>query len=999
MKRLAKQKLRWLLYAATITNLSIGSAFAQKASEFRVDGLVVDAENQPLAGANVVLNQNDVAMSSDVAGKFVVAVRTGDKLTISLVGYLSKTVSVNNDTTLIIQLNTELNNLEEVVVTGYGSTSRRNVTGSISKINMSETETLPNTNVSQAIRGRVAGVQFVDNGRPGQGGSILIRGQRSITAGNDPLIVLDGIIFNGALANINPSDIASMEILKDASATAIYGSRAANGVVLITSKRGSSDRPTIAFNMFAGFSDWSHRLTLLTPERYITQLLDYRREIGLPANIEDVENYLSVPEAEQYRAGKTIDPWDIIAQDGGSQSYNINVSGQSGRTNYFMSGSLTREQGLVLGEKADRSAVRINIENDISNWLKIGVNTQFAVRDGSGVSANLGQAYFLSPYGKLYHDEEQERPVRNPSNDGISTHPLFAHMMNRNENILQNLFSNIFANIKIPFIEGLSYRLNYSPTFRSERRYNFSPIYREDGYTNLGSASKFNQGNFDWVLENILNYSREFGQSHQIDLTLMYGGNEWKMDNTTVNGSNIYNDATGWDRMQDFEQLTASSWAQVQAGISSMARINYGYRNRYLFTFTIRRDGSSVFGRNYKYGSFPSAALAWIVSDEAFLKSSNLIDFLKVRMSYGSVGNQAIDPYQSLGRSSTVRYVFGDGGPTSIGIYPSGLQNSELTWETTTTTNVGVDFTMLKGRLAGAIEAYNMDTKDLLLSRALPSPMGFSTIMANIGATNNKGIEVSLNSINVQSRNFQWNSDIVFSTNKNRIVHLYRSDLNGDGVEDDDLSNQWFIGKPIDVYFDYVFDGIYQEGDEMPSGEYPGSIRRRDVNGDGLINADDRSIIGQKQPKFRYGITNTFSYKNFSLSFFISAMHGWIQSADILRSRLGPNYTDRLVNMYDAGWWTPDNKSNSRPSLNTTNNLSFYTNRDFIRLQDVSFAYEFGNQLLDRLKFKKIRLYLSAKNLYTTTNYVGFDPEIGSANQSNLYPMARTFVFGANLNF
>lgn len=416
-----------------------------------------------------------------------------------------------------------------------------------------------------------------------------------------------------------------------------------------------------------------------------------------------------------------------------------------------------------------------------------------------------------------------------------------------------------------------------------------------------------------------------------------------------------------------------------------------------MLTFTARRDGSSVFSASHKYATFPSASFAWVVSDEPFFKGNHFVDMLKFRLSYGSVGNQAISPYQSLSRASTNRYVFGDGGSSSLGVYSSGMANSELKWETTNSTNIAVDFDLFKGRLGGTLEYYNMNTKDLLVQRSLPSMTGFPSVWTNLGATNNRGYEITLNSVNIRKGKFEWSSNFVFSQNKNKIVHLYNSDTDKDGREDDDLGNRWFIGKPVHIAFDYVFDGIYQEDDnDIPAGQQPGYIRFKDLTGDGIINAADRTIIGQTgQPKYRWGMGNTLKYGNLSLSVFINAMQGWIGS---LPFPFDPN-TNYHYNKPDVGWWTAENKSNKVPKTTYSNTLghSFWVSRDFIRIQDVSLVYNLSDKILSRAGISGLRLFLSGKNLTTFTDWLGADPESGEKFVG--IPTPRSVTIGFNLQF
>ncbi|WP_461139824.1 SusC/RagA family TonB-linked outer membrane protein [Spirosoma pomorum] len=974
-------------------------------ADITIQGRVTDKEKgEGVPGVNVLLKGTQKGTTTDVNGNYSIAVNgPGDVLVFSSVGFAAQEVTVGDRASVNVILESDSRTLGEVVVVGYGSQSRRNVTGSVAKVDMKQTENLPNTNVTQSLRGRVAGVQFTDSGRPGQNGSILIRGPRSLGGGNDPLIVLDGIFFNGSLADINPNDIESMEVLKDASAAAIYGSRAANGVILITSKRGTTRKPTLRVNAFSGISEIGRTVKLLSPERYLQKTLDYRAQSGLAADPANVASYLTTTEAANYKAGNTLDPWEAASQPGRIGSYDLSLSGRNDATNYYLSAAFTDEKGVIYNDNQKRITVRANIENQVTNWLSVGMNATFVRRDLSGREADVASIYYSSPYGTWKYPDGEPTQYSVPE-EQISGNPIRAALLTKNEEVYNNLFSNFYGLVTVPFVKGLSYRVNYSPNYRWNHIYNFT---RQDRRlpNNTTSASKYNQESFDWVLENIVTYNKQINQNHGFDVTLLYGRNHQQSESTTANANQLSSDALGWNSLTLGGTQTTTSAASQIDGISSMARLNYRFKDRYLLTLTARRDASSVFAANNKYATFPSAALAWIVSDESFMRKASFVDLLKFRLSYGAVGNQAIQPYQSLSLSGITQYVYGDGGATSVGIFPASMANSNLKWETTYTTNAALDFSLFKGRLGGTIEVYNSDTKNLIVQRSLPSLTGYTSVLTNLGATNNRGIELTFNTVNLRRKNFEWSSNIVLSANKNKIVHLYQSDTNGDGKEDDDLANRWFIGQPVTVYYDYVFDGIYQQGDQIPSGAQPGFVRLKDLNGDGKLDAtNDRTIIGQGgQPKVRWGVTNNFTYGNLSLSVFVNAMQGWISDFILLdpNSTRSENSPGRALNQIDAGWWTADNKSNTRPSLVYTNpqGHNYYVSRNFVRIQDVSLAYNFPSKLVSKVRATNLRLFLSAKNLYTFTDWPGTDPESGGTTKSSFYPMPRSYTLGLNLGF
>lgn len=969
-----------------------------------ITGNVFDIDTDtPLPGVNIMVKGTTTGTSSGADGSFELGVPSSqDTLIFSFVGYQSREIPIEGRSKLDVGLEPEAISGEEMVIVGYGSQREINLTGSVSEVEVTQMESQPNTNIAQALRGRVAGVQFTDNGRPGQSGEILIRGQRSISASNDPLIILDGAFFNGELADINPNNVASTEVLKDASAAAIYGSRAANGVILITSKRGTTQKPQIRLNISYGTSDWSHKIPLFGPREYIQRRLDYREQNGL-AEI-PAEEILNNPEREMYNAGQTIDPWEYISQNANQQSYNLSVSGQTDRTNYFLSGSYDEEMGLIYGDRSSRLALRLNMDNDVTEWLRVGTNSMFSQRDGTGIDASLIDAYWMTPYAqtRFAEGEFENELVPYPTGDQLVQNPLFDAARMTNEEVSNNLSANIYARVEAPFVEGLSYRFNFNPNLRWDHDYSFDPIYQKHGFNNTGSGRKYNRNRWNWQFENLLMYNGEFGK-HVIDVTLLYGQNHSEWEATQVDAEGFFNDANGWNNLNIAEVQTTETQAEESNGISSMARINYRFQDRYLLTLTGRRDGSSVFGEHHKFGNFYSVAGAWIVTEESFIQGIEELNMLKLRFSYGSVGNQAVSSYLSLDQAESGNYVYGEQSVTGIYPSPNNMPNSDLRWETTQSLNAAIDFSMLNDRIGGTFEYYSMRTEDLLLFRSLPSMTGFYGTTSNIGETSNEGLEISLNTINVRSGDFQWGSSLIFSTNKNRIEHLYRSDVDSDGQEDDDLGNRWFIGEPIDVTYDYVFDGIYQEGEDMPSGYQPGWVKVKDLDGDGEITTDDRTVLGQGQPKYRLGFRNDLSYKNFSLSFFINSMLGWQSEFNLIdySAQTGNSFPGRSLNMIDAGYWTPENQSNARPSLNWTNPLGmgFYQSRDFVRLQDLTLEYNLSISATERLGLSNMRIYLSGRNLLTITDWMGPDPESGYNNINDLYPTPRTFSAGLDISF
>lgn len=962
--------------------------------------VTTDGDPSGLPGVNILIKGSKTGTITDIEGEYSISVPDDNAvLVFSMIGFETKEEAVGNRTVLDVILNENISGLDEVVVVGYGTQVKRNVTGSIASADLSQSG--DDAAVTEALVG-IAGVQFTDTGRPGQVGNLLIRGQNSLSGSNSPLIVLDGIIFSGNLNDINPRDVQSMEILKDASSTAIYGSRAANGVILITSMDGKTEKPLISLNSYTGLSEWASELKLLSPERYLQRRLDWRAQSGLEADPRSVDKYISALEAENYRNGKYTDPWREISQQGRTSSIDVNVSGKSNSTNYFLSASLSDDRGLIYNDNQQRYTLRANITNTIKPWLQIGTNTMFSHRDLSGISASVREAYRMSPLGTMYYEDGSPTQFPVPDEQAAGN-PMRSSLLSDNSEVMENLFINFFLKLDAPFLEGLSFRVNFSPSYQWNHNYSFMHQDKNVSFNNT-SASKFNERQYSWVLENILNYNRRIGDDHNFDITLLFGRNHVEAESTTAQGEQFNVDVLGYNNLGLAEIQRTNSFAYAVEMVSYMARVNYQFKNRYLLTLTARRDGSSVFSVNNKYATFPSGSLAWIISDENFMSEIGFLDMLKLRASYGAVGNQAIEPYQSLTLSSTQRYVYGNDGSSSLGVVTSTLGNDDLTWETTYTTNLAMDFELLQRRIAGTLELYSSNTENLLVRRNIPVMNGYTSILTNVGEVNNRGVELSLTTDNIRKENFSWSTVFTFSHNKNKILHLFHTDLDGDGLEDDNIANSWFIGKPINSYFDYQYDGIYQEGDEdIPAGSEPGFVRVKDLTQDGVINADDRTVVGSGNiPEYQYGIRNNFNYGNLSLSFFINAMQGWIAPFNLIN----PLVPGRSLNQLDAGWWTPENQSNSRPSLVYSNPLrtSWYVSRDFARLRDVTIAYDFNHKALDKLKMNGLKVYVTGKNLATITNWLGTDPENAGAYTSEqgsdaLYPMPKSILIGLNVSF
>jgi len=981
-------------------NENIEGLFQQKT----ITGRVTDQTGAPIPGASIVVKGTTTGITTDKGGNYKLLLPPDARILVfSFVGMRSQEIPINDRTILNVVMQEETIGLQEVVAVGYGTQRKKDLTGAVSSLKMADKEDLPITNVVEALRGSIAGVNVNLSGVPGSNGSLTIRGLTSLSAGNGPLIIVDGIPLAGSLNDINPNDIQSVDVLKDGSAAAVYGAKSANGVLLITTKRGSSSKPVIQFNTYTGVQDYSHRIKLLNGPAFAQKTIDYYKSNGVENPV--LQDYMQDLEYKNYLDGRTIDPFDIITQKALIQTQDVSVSGKNDRTTYYMSGAYTHDKGIVYNANFKRFSFRTNLENKVTDWLTIGFNASFSNRDDSGLPGDLQKAVVLGPYSQMKDDQGNNLMLVYGGGEALAQNPIFdaARTLDLSNN--QNLTGNLYAKIDIPFIKGLSYRLNYSNTFNWKKHFQFTPPYYLEGQHNTGSGFREHSDSYDWILENIVNYKKHFG-IHDIDVTLLYSRDHGEYSFSSLSNSNFFTEALGYDKLELGTNPVIATNAVESNGLSTMGRINYRMKDRYLLTLLARRDGYSAFGKGKKFGVFPSMALGWLISEENFMKNIKAINSLKLRYSYGETGNQAISSYSSLTKMSQNNYVFGDGSSTYIGLINSAMGNKDLTWETTLAENVGLDFTILNNRISGSVEYYSTKTKNLLMQRSIPVMTGYSSVFTNLGGISNKGLELTLSSKNLKGKEFEWNTTVTFSTNKNRITSLYGTvDANGKPL--DDISNGWFIGQPIGAIYDYTLNGVYQVGENIPSPFQPGYFRIVDKNGNGAIDPDDRSIIGKTNPDFRLGLENTWKYKDFSLMVFVNSSFGGMKSNPMLNpANYFPDRLNIMVVPGEVPYWTAENRSNTRPTIGYAMPYThgFYESLTYVRIQDVSLSYELPKKLVAKAKIGSLRVYISGKNLATFTKWSGWDPEIagigtGSAIEMGGYPMMKSYVAGINLSF
>ncbi len=960
--------------------MAISPAYAQNTT---VKGVVRDAMG-PTAGATVVQKG----------------------LVISFVGLDTQEIPVAGKKFIEVTLSGN-EELEEVIVVGYGTQKKSDVTGSVASVDKARLSKLPVTNVLQAVQGATAGVTISQGSSiPGDAPSALVRGRNSINAGTGPYIVVDGVPISksgGSLNDINPGDIESMEILKDASATAIYGTNGANGVILITTKHGKEGKPSISYNGYVGIEDFANKMDFCNGAQITQRYKDYvAQNAGETMYNDYVKNQ---GEAAAQAAGQETDwIYDMVSRTGIIQDHNVTINGGADKVKYFISGDYLTQKGVLKGFNYKRYSLRLNIDADVTDYLKIGTNTYIVSHNRDGGRVNFLMAEAMSPYGQVYNEDgsyciypmASENLFFNPMRDVNQDHER------RQWNINLNGYADLdFGHIWAP-LKGLHYKFNFGYSYVPKRESYYNGV--EQNNLN-GYGEIFNAETQNYTAENILSWARDFGK-HHIDLTALYASSRRKYHDNTAAASKFINDELLWHNLGGGGTQVAKSKTELYTTVSQMGRINYSYDSRYLFTATVRRDGSSVFGDNIKYGTFPSVALGWNIANEAFMEGTNdWLNNLKLRLSYGKAGNEAINVYETLSKMTNAALALD--GASYTALYPnSRMGNSGLSWESTQSFNVGVDFGFLNNRINGNIDFYTSKTTDLLLQRNLPKISGYSNVYMNMGETANKGLEITINSKNISTKDFTWSTSLVWSWNKNEIKDLY-----GDGK--DDLGNRWFIGHPISVIYDYEMEGIWQK-DEIERGDHlnhdpqaqAGDVKIRDIDGDGKITPEgDKTIQGQTSPKWIGGLTNTFSYKNITLSIFIQTVQGLKRNNSLLA--MASDEMGRRNSTLEVGYWSESNPTNEFRSLSKTSNrwgYGFPRDASFTRVKDITLSYQFPAKITKALNINALTIYASGRNLFTFTDWIGWDPESditqrGWGGYENNYPMTKSMVFGLNVTF
>ena len=981
-------------------------AFSQN---LEIKGIVLDAgSNTPLPGVSVIVKNTSKGVSSDFDGNFLITNREiGDVLVFSFIGFVNKEVTIKGKEPLKIKLQEDAQSLDEVVVVGYGSQKKSDITGTVASLNQERLEMSPNVDVSQALQGAMAGISITNTSTGAAPSdddtSILIRGRNSILANNGPLIVVDGVPYQGQLRDISPNDIKSLEILKDASSAAIYGSRGSNGVILITTKGGVEGKTVIRYDGYSSIQRLSNLPKLMNGEEFYNFKLERAIETDNLTN-PDLTSIFTETELEVYENQAWVSWPDIALRNGFSQNHNISVSGGTEKTKYYTAFNLLDVAGIAINDDYQRFSTRVNLDYKISDWLTLGTRTTLTYGDQSGISANFKDVFWMNPLTKPYNDDGSLN-IYPWEEDKYFSNPLEGILM-ENTNTSMQVVTNNFLNVEIPFIKGLQYRLNTGFRYKTTNSGTYRGRNTTEGFEAQGSSDESRGLIESYTLENIFSYNKDIGK-HSIGLTAVYSTEQEESSTNSLSAEGYPNDILGWYGASQASLIEPSYEYSKTNLISQMLRANYSFNNKYLFTFTVRRDGFSGFGEGNKWGTFPSLALGWNITNEEFFKS-DIINNLKLRGSWGRNGNQAVGAYESIAKFTIFDNVTGDGS-TAPGYIPSTLGTPSLSWETSESFNIGLDFGLLNNRITGDINYYNTNTSDLLLNRSISPIHGLDEITQNIGKTNNRGVEVSLNSRNIITPDFSWTTRGNISFVKNKIVSLYGI-LDENGNEVDDVDNSWFIGKPIQTNFGYAFDGVWQldeAGLASVYGTQPGFVKIKDVNGDFVINADDKIFQGQRDPKVIWGLTNTFNYKNLGLNFFINGVSGNTKSNSLWSTDV---YQGTRRNTVYRDWWTPENPTNTIFANNENANeqggvsATRYEDASFIRLRDITLSYDLSDNLLEKLGLNKFRIYVTGRNLVTITNYTGLDPELGTGVEDangddgqRSTPLVKEYVLGLNI--
>lgn len=979
----------------------------------RISGNVTSEDGEGLPGANVIIKGTTNGTVTDIDGNYSLEASPEATLVFSFVGYAQQEVRVGNQNVLNVQLGYDMQSLSEVVVVGYGSMARSNVTGAISSIDKEELEKVPVPNVVEAMRGQIPGLRMTrTSGAPGSGVNFLIRGKNSLGSSNEPLIVIDGVPTTGGnIAEINPSDVANINIMKDAAAASIYGARGANGVILITTKNGSRGKPTLNVKFSQGVTDLAIRPDFMNAEEYVQLKIDAAEGAGLDSELEDV---LTDPiELENYNAGREIDWHDVVLQKGKQTNAGISLSAGSDKITLYLNADAYLEEGIALQTDYNRYSFRLNSEYEPYDFLKIGTRIQLTATNSeetggltNPVAAN--SALFVNfinntPLGRLRNEEGELVPTI--KGDQFQYNPLFKYRESEANRQTTRTYINPYVEVKL--LDGLKYTLNTFVERRTSRynmfrssRYNASTLADEPGLNDMQIS---HNEPVTYLVDNILNYQKTFAQKHSVSATAVYGFQKYSRDSLTLTNEGTNTDLITYHDIAFEAGNRATGFDTDEWGILYfVGRLGYTFNNRYVITGTLRYDGSTRFGPERRWGTFPSISAAWNLHEEVFMSGIDVLNTLKFRASYGTMGNDQIGSYGYLSLAQGVSYPFNQ--QVYGGLIAGGLPNPFLQWETSQQTNFGVDFAVWQSRVFGSVDVYKTNTVDLLLNKRITAVSGDSStppsVISNVGETENRGVEVNLN-VNAFVGEFQWEIGLNWARDRNEIIRLNDA-VDEDGNPLDDQANNWFIGQDIDVVYNYDVEGIYQEGEEDLAAERhptifgygPGDPKIRDVNDDGVITFDDQTFLGTATPDWYGGIRNTFRYKGFELTVLFETVQGVTRVNGFYGALTGRS------NGVNVDYWTPEDPSAEFPQPDAQAEYRYgdavrVKDASFVSLRNVSLSYSLPSALMERVRLKSMQVYVRGNNLKYFTDYVGYSPE----TNFGAFPITKVWTVGTSITF
>lgn len=1012
-------------WAVLLTALLI--SWQVSAQNVSVSGVVTD-ENGPIPGVNVLIAGTGTGTITNIDGKYTVKVSPKATLVFTSIGYVDQKIQVGSKAILNVTMAESSQLLDELVVVGYGVQRKSDVATSVATVKTDDLKTFPSGNVADMLRGRAAGVDVSStSGRPGSTPSITIRGSRSISAGNSPLYIIDGSPSNATeFSTLSANDIESVEILKDAASQSVYGARASDGVILVTTKRGKAGKAEVNYNGFIGFESLWRNFDFYSPEEFV----QLRREAkahdkGIDASEISIEDAFEDDVMYQvWEKGQPIDWEKEMLKTAMYQNHDVSVRGGGDKVKFAGGANYYNQEGMaVVSSGYKKMSLRFNVDFDISKWVSMGLNTSYAKSNQALEDATFSTYITRSPYAEI---RDKNGEYTKYLNSEAQVNPLYGAEHFGSKKSRDSYRLNLFVDVK-PFA-GFNYRLNSSLYNRTTE----DGTYKDSKFPDGGGTAKLNEETVqNWLIEHIITYKVPIkNKKHQLTLTAVQSIDHNRTKSIGYSVENLPLDRD-WNFISQGEFIGKPGRGYSENNlVSIMARAQYTLLDRYMFNVAVRRDGSSRFGKENKWGTFPSVAIAWRINQESFLHDVKWIDNLKFRLSYGVVGNQSgIGNYTTFGLADNRGYEFGDS--FGAGFLPGAdLSNPNLKWEQSATTNVGVDFSFFKGRLSGTVEYYNTKTTNLLINRTLNASLGYTSMLDNLGETKSSGIDLSLTGDVIRAKGFTWTLGTNFSQYHNEIVRIDdRLDENGNPASQ--IGNAWIIGQPIHIYYTYKADGIFQYSDfditkdasgkdvYTPKNVYdsdgdgiadkpitygtatlePGMVKVFDADGDGKITADDRLPI-KKDPDFTISLSSTWSWKNFDLFMDWYAVSGvTTQNPYLYDSNSGGSLTGKLNGM-KVNYWTPTNPSNEFPRPTYSANATYQSSlalqdASYIRLRTLQLGYSFSNKILNKTPFRKLRLYATATNLLTFTEFKSYSPELSAG----AYPEARQFVFGVNVSF